>query len=192
MTSKKDEDATVKETETIATSLETSTATNTGTSASSESPNYDDFIIIIILLGLALTLLYIFILYLLKRGREKDEKDDSGPQDKNNRRYRFGRMRKNSNNKAWLDPLDYLDSSLSESSPATAQSPADLDDADQLIKSNISREFLQEQFDPFDLKPKKSTTRRILRNWDTGDFIGIGLAAGCAILFIFILSNLEE
>lgn len=110
-------------------------------------------------------------------------------------------MRKNSNYKPWLDPLESMsvfqypmefeDSTNPTLDPTEALDEED-DDADELIQSNISREFVQSQLDPFALKRSGKTDSRILKDWDLGDFIGIGLAAGCAILFIFILYNIEE
>lgn len=153
---------------------------------------FDDLLIFTFLLMLAITFLYFFIRYLLQKRKESTSHPNY-----NTKRYRFGRMRKNSNHKPWLDPLDSLDSFQEGSHDRKTESEEENEedeyegDADELIQSNISREFVQNQLDPFELSPRE-TIKFKKWTWDWGDFFGIGMAAGCAILFIFILSSIEE
>ena len=155
---------------------------------------FDDILIIVFLLTLALTFLFFFIQYLRKEDHSMSNKCL-----KTRRRHRFGRMRKNSGHKPWLDPLDAFTEDLNlsqcnrhECNEQEEDDDDEEEDSDILIRSKISREFVQKHLDPFDLSPVKVNAKGSNSTCDLGDLLGVTLAAACAILFIFILSNIEE
>lgn len=144
----------------------------------------DDLLILFTLTFFIITFLYFFIRYLLRRRRLHLKQSQSV--EKVTRRYRFGRIRKNSKGRPWLYPLDPL--------PKRPAKEPTLDDhdADNLIQSDISTESALNLHDPFNVS---SLTEKKSKNYswfEMSDLFGVALAAILSLLFIFILSNFEE
>ena len=153
-------------------------------SDSSGDPNIpiDDLLILFILIFFGTTFLCFFIRYLLRR-RQAGLKDTKTTEDKATRRYRFGRIRKNSRGKPWFYPLDPL-----PKPPAMLiESTTNDHDADNLIQSNISTESTLNLHDPFGVSASSAKTKS---SWT--DFVGVASAAILSLVFILILSSFEE
>ena len=151
---------------------------------SSGDPNIpiDDLLILFILIFFGTTFLCFFIQYLLRR-RQAGLKDTKTTEDKATRRYRFGRIRKNSRGKPWFYPLDPL-----PKPPAMLiESTTNDHDADNLIQSNISTESTLNLHDPFGVSASSAKTKS---SWT--DFVGVASAAILSLVFILILSSFEE
>ena len=163
-----------------------STSSNPSFPASTLPP-LDDTLIFCSLIILALLFLYSFIKY-LKAGLKPPEDDDISKGIVSDRRFRFGRLRRNSGNKVWLDPLD----------PQDPFDPQDLDpvlhlDADRLIQSDLSPESVMKELDPMGVltTPDQLSSSNTLK-CQVYEWVGIGLAGAISIIFIVIFSNFEE
>jgi hypothetical protein len=149
----------------------------------------DDLIILFILTFFFIAFLYFFIRYLLRKPRQPQTltttSTSKSADNKATRRYRFGRIRKSSQGKPWLYPMDPLPK-------LPVPSVSDDHDADNLIQLDISTESTLNLHDPFNLF-MSSSSRKSNNSWfEMSDIFGVVLAAISSLLFILILSNFEE
>lgn len=167
-------------------------------------PTIEDAGMFCALIAFAGLFLYSFIKY-LKRSPTRTENPtdttdnldiiniDGSIQD---RRFRFGRLRSNSRHKAWLESLDPFDT---HESLKYIDDIDNIHDADRLIQSDISPETVMRELDPMGTSSKQDsvgalhvTNQRRLIQCEMKEWLGIGLAAGTSIFFMFIFSNIEE
>ena len=161
----------------------------------------EDTVIFNALIIFAVLFLYLFIHYLKRKPKisEADSSDSTMLQD---RRFRFGRLRRNSSLKPWLEPLEPQDPfDLNDDDPDLRH------DADRLIQSDISTETVLKELDPMGTLSKSSfenpeeggegsvaaaSKDMLLCQCQAYEWLGIVLAAAVSFIFIVIFSNMDS
>lgn len=162
----------------------------------------EDTIIFSALIIFAVLFLYLFIHYLKRKPKTSEADSNSDSTIMQDRRFRFGRLRRNSSLKPWLEPLDPQDPfDLNDDDPDLRH------DADRLIQSDISTETALKELDPMGTLSKSSfdnleeggegsVAAASKDKWfcqcQAYEWLGIALAAAVSFIFIVIFSNMDS